>query len=37
MPKRMSQEEFENRMKIYTNDTVKVISLYKNKKTKVTI
>ena len=37
MPKRMSQEEFEKRVKEYTQDTVIVISEYINKKTKVKI
>lgn len=37
MPKRMTQEEFENRVKEYTNDTVKVIGQYINKRTKVLV
>ena len=37
MPKRMSQEEFEQRIKDYTNDSVIVSSEYQNKRTKVKI
>lgn len=37
MPSRMTQEEFELRVKEYTKDTVKVISNYVNKKTPVKI
>ena len=33
MPRRMTQEEFEQRVKDYTNDSVQVISQYVNKKT----
>lgn len=37
MPSRMTQEEFEQRVAEYTNNSVKVISPYVNKRTKVTI
>jgi 5-methylcytosine-specific restriction endonuclease McrA len=37
MPKKMSQEEFQQRIKEYTNDSVIVISEYQNKRTKVKI
>lgn len=37
MPKKLSQEEFENRIKDYTNDSVNVISEYVNKRTKVKV
>ncbi len=37
MPRRMTQEEFEQRVKDYTNDSVQVISQYVNKKTKVKV
>ena len=37
MPARMTQQEFEQRVKVYTNDTVDVIGTYFNKKTKVLI
>lgn len=37
MPKRMTQEDFENRVKEYTKDSVKVISPYINKRTKVQV
>lgn len=37
MPKRMTQEEFENRVKEYTNDSVIVVSQYINKRTHVKI
>lgn len=35
--KKITQEEFENRLKIYTNDTFTVISKYVNKRTPVLI
>lgn len=35
MPKRMTQQEFVERVKQYTNDTVDVISTYTNRRTKV--
>ena len=37
MGKALTQQEFEERVKQYTNDTVKVISKYINRRTKVTI
>lgn len=37
MPKKISQEEFEARVKKYTNDSIEVISPYINKRTKVTV
>lgn len=37
MPKAMTQEEFERRVKKYTNDSVEVISQYINKRTSVAI
>ena len=37
MPRAMTQKEFEERVKQYTKDTVKVISQYVNKKTKVRV
>ena len=37
MPKKLSQEEFENRIKDYTNDSVNVISEYVNRRTKVKV
>ena len=37
MPSRLTQEEFEQRVKDYTNDTVDVIGTYFNKRTKVPI
>ena len=33
----MTQEEFETRVKEYTNDTVKVVGQYVNKRTKVLV
>lgn len=35
MPRKMTQEEFEERVKNYTQDSVKVISPYINKRTHV--
>ena len=37
MPAKMTQEEFERRVKEYTNDTVEVISPYINRRSPVTI
>ena len=37
MPKKLTQSEFEERVKKYTNDTVEVVSPYINKRTKVII
>ena len=37
MPKKLTQEEFEERLKNYTNDTVELITPYVNKRTKVII
>ena len=37
MPKRLTQEEFEQRVKDYTNDTFEVIGSYVNKRTPVKI
>lgn len=37
MPKKITQQEFEQRVKEYTNDTVDVIGLYKNKRTHVLV
>lgn len=35
MPKKLSNEEFKNRIKEYTNDSVELITPYINKRTKV--
>ena len=37
MPKSLSQEEFEERVKEYTNDSIQVIGKYVNKSTKVLV
>ena len=37
MPKALSQEEFEERVKEYTNDSIQVIGKYVNKSTKVLV
>lgn len=37
MPKKLSNEEFKNRVKEYTNDSVELVTSYVNKRTKVQI
>lgn len=37
MPKALSQEEFEQRVKLYTNDSVKVIGKYQNRRSKIQV